>query len=99
MIREMLKPKIANEYREFRLICTCDPAGTARSQTDEISCLGFGSGEGFEVTPASTNNFGGPQRAVVYFLTRTVDGKPALVVSPNARCSAKDLWGTIAIES
>jgi len=73
-IREVVRPLLLNSYAGMRLLSCGDPAGTARSQTDEVTCMQILHAEGIPTDPAPTNSFIARREAVVYFLTRMVDG-------------------------
>lgn len=81
-IREHLKPVLANRFGGARIIVVSDPAGAVRSQTDESTVLDVLRAEGFVCKPAKTNSIAARIAAVDSFLTRTVDGKPALLIDP-----------------
>ena len=83
-IREKLKPLLANKYRGQSVIVIIDPAAFQRAQTDERSVADIFKAEGFVVRPASTNAIAARLAAGENYMTRTVDGKPALLVSPDA---------------
>ncbi len=84
-IRERLKPLLANKYPSRPSIVVIDPAAFQRAQTDERSVADIFKAEGFVVKPAMTNSPAARIAAVESFLTRTVDGKPAFLVDPEAR--------------
>ena len=71
----------------MNVIVIGDPAGSQRAQTDERSVFDILKQEGFRVIPAKTNSIVARISAVDKLLTRSVDGKPALLIDP--RC--KDL--------
>lgn len=81
-IREHLKPVLANRFGRANIIVVSDPAGNVRSQTDESTVLDVLRAEGFVCRPAKTNSIAARIAAVDSFLTRTVDGKPALLIDP-----------------
>lgn len=62
-----------------------DPAGVNRAQTDERSCFDILKSEGFRAIPARTNTIVARIAAVDSYLTRTIEGKPALLIDPAAR--------------
>lgn len=80
-IREKLKPLLANKYPGAKVAVIIDPAAQQRAQTDERTVMDMFKNEGFSVKPARTNAIPARIAAVDQFLTRTVDGKPAFLVS------------------
>jgi hypothetical protein len=81
-VREKLKPLLANKYRGFRALVVIDPAAFQRVQTDERCVADVFKTEGFTVKPARTNTITARISAVDQYLTRLVQGKPALLISP-----------------
>lgn len=81
-IREKIKPLIANKYAGRPVLVVIDPAAFQRVQTDERTVADIFKAEGFKVIAARTNTIAARIAAVENYLTRTVDGKPALVVNP-----------------
>jgi len=67
------------------MIVIGDPAGSQRAQTDERSVFDILKQEGFRVIPAKTNSIVARISAVDKLLTRSVDGKPALLIDPSCR--------------
>jgi hypothetical protein len=85
-LREVLAPVINNKYAGCRVSIVIDPAGMSRGN-DERNVADILRAEGFVVTPARTNGISARIAAVDQFLTRMVDGKPALSIDP----ACKDL--------
>lgn len=84
-IRERLKPLIVNKFAGKLVIVVIDPAAFQRAQTDERSVADIYKAEGFRVVPARTNAIAARIAAVENYLTRTVDGKPCLLID-NRSC-------------
>jgi hypothetical protein len=80
--RDVVKPFLAMNFHGYSIQACGDPAGMARSDTDEKTCFMELAEEGIACVPASTNSFVGRREAVAKYLTRLVDGRPALVVDP-----------------
>lgn len=80
--RDVVRPHLALNYPKQSFQAVGDPAGTARSDTDEKTCFMELAEEGIPAAPASTNSFVGRREAVAKYLTRLVDGKPALILDP-----------------
>lgn len=72
---------------------TGDPAGESRSQADERTPIQMLREHGINAVPARTNSFLERREAVAKFLTKLVDGNPALTISPNCRTLRKGLAG------
>lgn len=77
--REMLKPLLASKYKGRAAIVVIDPAAFQRAQTDERTVADIFKNEGFLVKPAITNTITARLAAVDGYLTRMVDGKPAIL--------------------
>lgn len=77
--RELLKPLLANKYKGKASIIIIDPAAFQRAQTDERTVADIFKNEGFHVKAALTNTITARLSAVDGYLTRTVDGKPAIL--------------------
>lgn len=80
--RELLKPLLARKYASCGFVIILDPAAFARTPGDERSVADIMKAEGFLVKPASTNALAARLGTVEAFLTRTVNGKSAILVSP-----------------
>lgn len=87
-IREKLKPLLANKFAGKPCVVVIDPAAFQRAQTDERSVADIYKAEGFRVIPARTNAVAARIAAVESYMTRTVDGKPCLLIS---KASCNDL--------
>lgn len=88
-----VKPLIAMKYPGYKIISLHDPAGTQRSQANEITCRQILRNEGMNPSSVSTNLFVPRREAVAYFLTRLIDGEPAFLLSPAAKRLRKGLNG------
>lgn len=83
-VREMLKPLLANKYPGKASIIVIDPAAFQRAQTDERTVADIFKAEGFKVVAAKTNTITARLAAVDSYLTRTVDGKSAILFDKDA---------------
>ena len=81
-IREKLKPVLVNKYDRYPINVIIDPAAFQRAQTDERTVADMFKQEGFSIRPAKTNTITARIAAVDSFLTKTVDGKPGMLVDP-----------------
>lgn len=79
-VREKLKPLLANKYPGRPALIIIDPAAFQRSQADEKTVADIYRAEGFKVVPARTNSLAARIAAVDAYLTRTVEGKPGMVI-------------------
>lgn len=86
---EVLIPQLGEVYPEWwkardkMIECIGDPAGAQRAQhDDEATCYAEAKAVGLIIEPAETNDFVPRRAAVEWFLTRIVDGKPALALDP-----------------
>lgn len=77
--RERLKPLLAKRFPGVPTLIVVDPAAQQRSQTDERTVKEVLQNEGFRVIAAKTNGIAARISAVDSYLTRTVDGKPAIL--------------------
>ncbi len=82
-IREKLKPLLTNKFAGYRTQIIIDPAAYQRAQTDERCVADMFKQEGFNVKPAKTNSVSARLAAVDNYLTRMVDGKPGVLLSPD----------------
>jgi hypothetical protein len=92
-VRELVRPKLNSLYAGMKIYSVGDPAGAARSQTTEQTCLGILHEEGIPTESAPTNEFVARREAVAYFLTRMVDGKPCFQLSPKCDVLRKGFLG------
>ena len=92
-IREMLKPLLARKYSSLPVAIIIDPAAFQRAQTDERCVADMFKQEGFSIKAASTNSVAARLAAVEKYLTRTVEGKPAMLIDPEATLVIQALAG------
>lgn len=97
---ELLKAKVLQDYPEylkvrqgpgFRFIG--DPAGSARSDTDEKTPFMILDAAGIAAEPAPSNDFMLRREAVAVPLSRLIDGKPGLILSPKCNVTRKGMAG------
>ncbi len=93
--KNVVLPYLASEYPSFAIDedGIADPAGIQRVGTDERTVFDELEDAGLPARPASTNNFLPRREAVAGFLTRLIDGQPALLVSPKAKVTRKGFSG------
>jgi hypothetical protein len=92
-LNSQVKPLLAMKYSGYKIISLHDPAGTQRSQADEVTCRQILHKEGLNPSSVSTNAFTPRRESLVYFLTRLIDGEPAFLLSPTAKKLRKALNG------
>lgn len=78
-----LKPLLYAKYSGFTVVIAPDPAGWARTQVGEVSPVDVLKKEGFRVVRPTTNNVRPRIDAVERLLTRQVDGRAGMLVSPS----------------
>lgn len=83
---DVVKPALLNKYPgNYVQFSEGDPAGMNRSQTDERTCFQELLEAGIATEPANTNDFIPRREAVAYFLTRSIQGQPGMLISPTCR--------------
>lgn len=92
-IREMLKPLLARKYPGLSVAIIIDPAAFQRAQTDERCVADMFKQEGFAVKAASTNSIAARLGAGEKYMTRIVDGVPALLIDSGAAQLIQALMG------
>lgn len=90
--RERLKPLLNNKYPGARVLIILDPA-IRRADSNESTVSQILKAEGLAFKPARTNRIAPRIAAVDQFLTRTVDGKPGLILDPGCDLLIKALAG------
>jgi len=85
-----LKPYLENRFGPgWRYKVRCDPTGKSRSQADETTCYQILTEDGWDWEPAKTNDFQPRREAVVWFLSRMVDGEPGILIDESCRVLRK----------
>lgn len=94
---ENLGARIAERFAGLPVEAFGDPAGTARSQTDERTCIQIVEQyANIPCRPAPTNQFSLRREAVAMCLNRMVDGKPAFQLDPRCKVLRKGFAGGYA---
>ena len=89
----VVRPAITNDFGAFRLLSVGDPAGTARAQTDEKTCMQELLDCGFPTEPADTNEFVARRESVAFWLLRSTGGAPGIIVDPSCKVLRKGFNG------
>ena len=90
---DILKPMLLGEYAGFDFEIYGDPAGEQRAQTDEKTPFQILRAKGIDARPAPTNDFTLRREAIAVPLSRLIDGKPGLIISPKCVNLRKGLSG------
>jgi hypothetical protein len=86
--REIVKPRLISAYPGWAVRGVADPAGRARAQTDERTCMDELAASGLAADPARSNDFIARREAVAGFLTKQ-GGPPGLLLSPACKILRK----------
>lgn len=89
----LLLDLLHGRYAGFAVEVWGDPAGAARSQTDEKTAFQVLAAMGIPARPAPSNDFTLRREAIAAPLSRLVDGKPGLLVSPRCATARRGLAG------
>lgn len=96
--RDVVKPILTTEYSGLAVQSVGDPAGTQRAQTEETTCLQILELEGIPTDSALTNEYIARREAVVYYMTRMIDGEPGFQLSPRCKILRKGFNGAYKLE-
>ena len=92
-IREKLKPLLASKYPGMKVAVIIDPAAFQRAQSDERTVADMYKTEGLSTKSAPTNSIAARLGAGEKYLTRLVEGKPALLIDQGATLVIQALGG------
>lgn len=96
---EMVKAHINEHYKGLKVAhFTGDPAGDARSPTDQKERTTFEIliAQGIPAAPAISNDFTKRREAVARPLSRLIDGEPGLIIHPHCKVARKGMAGGYA---
>lgn len=93
---ELLGAKLRGEYPDYEFEIYGDPSGDSRAQTDEKTPFQIMRARGIDAYPAPSNDPVLRREAVALPLSRLVDGKPGLVISPKCKVLRKGMAGGYA---
>ncbi len=91
--RETVKPALVNEFAGMRVLSAGDPAGAAKSQVDERTCIQELCELGIPTEAAPSNDFIARRQAVIGFLTRVAEGGPGFLLDPSCQKLRKGFGG------
>ncbi len=98
-IRDLLKPKLNNEYGDMNIRLWGDPSGAYGAQTEESTCMTILEEEGLPTEPASTQEPIARREAVAEVLLKTdVDSEPGFILSPRCKFLRKGFNGAFMYE-
>lgn len=92
-IDTQVKPMLNMKYPGMKIISMHDPAGTQRSQANEVTCRQILKNSGLNPSAVGSNAFTPRRESLAYFLTRLIDGEPAFLLSPSCKQLRKALNG------
>jgi len=100
LIENNVRPSMTGEFLGMTLgIGACDPAGGQRAQHDKnLSCIQTLNQLGFPTVVAPTNDFVVRRQSVENFLTRMVDGQPAILIDKSCRTLIEGFEGAYRFE-
>jgi len=91
---DVVIPQLKTNFPEAKIVSFGDPAGNQASQADsDVTCLQMLRTLGLPTMPAPTNDFLPRRQAVMDFLNRLVDGKPALLIDKSCKMIRKGFSG------
>lgn len=90
---ELLATKCAEDFRGCELRVFGDPAGSQRSQVDERTPFDILRAASIDARPAPSNDPLLRREAVALPLSRLIDGKPSLMLSPACKVLIKGMAG------
>lgn len=90
---ELLSAKLIGEYGGYEVNVWGDPAGESRSDVDERTPMQILRAMGIPCKPTPTNDFTLRREALARPLSRLIDGKPGLIISPRCKVARKGLAG------
>jgi hypothetical protein len=91
--RDVLKPYLAQNYRDFQIIIIGDPSGNDKRDNEEVTCFQIFAEEGLLVAPALTNEPLARIEALSKPMMQMIDGQPGFLISPKATMIRKGLNG------
>lgn len=90
---DMLNELCNSEFKGFKFDDVGDPAGRSRGPTDEGSCYDILNSKNIFAHEASTNDLIPRREAMARQLTRTVKGKPKMIIDPRCKRFVDGMFG------
>jgi hypothetical protein len=90
---DLLKVHLLHKYPGFPTEIYGDPSGDYRAQTDEKTPFQIAKAHGINALPAPSNDSVLRREALAVPLSRIIDGKPGLILSPRCTILRKGLAG------
>lgn len=84
-VEEVVRPALFNEYGGMELRSFGDPAGSQRSQVNEVTCLQELARLGIGTEAAVTNDFDPRREAVTTLLRKNIGGAPGFLLDPGCK--------------
>lgn len=98
-IREVVRPKLNNEYAGMQIRAWGDPSGVTPGQAEEGVCFEVMAEEGLSAEPASTQDPIKRRESVAYYLMQyDSNGEPGLLLSPRCKTLRKGFNGAFQYE-
>jgi hypothetical protein len=91
--RSVVKPYLLEHFRGYKVTSVGDPAGTARAQSNETTCMDELRDAGIPTEGAPTNEFMARRECVAGFLSRMIEGEPGFLLSPTCKQLRSGLGG------
>ncbi len=93
-IQTLVNPVMSTTYRGMHIMGFGDPTGNVRAQSNESTCYQVLKDNNYYwIKQCYTNAEMARINAVEYFLTRLVDGEPAILISPKCKMLIKGFNG------
>jgi hypothetical protein len=96
--RDLLKPHLAQFYKDFQIIVVGDPSGMDGRDTEETTCFQILAEEGFAAVPALSNELNMRIESLSYYMDAMHGGEPCFLISPKAATIRKGLNGAYCFD-
>jgi hypothetical protein len=92
-VSDVVRPALVQKYAGARVVSTADPAGEQANQVDATTPIGMMNMLGIPTQKAITNSFPARRQAVIDRLTRSIEGRPALMIDSRCKMLIKGMRG------
>ena len=92
-LEDSVKPLLLNLFPGMPVVASGDPAGEAKSQPDETTCVDILEQAGFTYTPVPTNKLVLRREAVMQRLVRMAGPDPAFILDPSCKILRRGFLG------